>query len=138
MTSQLELPCTNQFISAVRAAIAKAKESDDPAVRYAAAAVPIYAQPKATEAQALACGCKDCLYLGLWANAWSGYQSSEHGIIWLFEEGIRQTMDRTGLDMETQCLSVLLHEIDHALQRDHVLEALQQQQEGRGQTYARP
>lgn len=136
MTTPLELPCTSQFIAAVQAAIARAKESDDPAVRYAATIVPIYAQPKATQSQALACGCRDCPYLGLWANAWPGYDVSDHGIIWLFEDGIRKTMDKTGLDMETQCLSVLLHEIDHALQRDHVLEAMEAQR--RARPYARP
>jgi len=96
-------------------------DSADDAVAYMAQFIPIYTQYRPTPEQAKAGGCVNCTYLGLWADRWPGYPSYEHGIIWLFEEGIRS---RSG-DVQAQVFSTLIHEMDHALQRDHVLDALE-------------
>lgn len=111
-----------EFMGAVQWALATAGQSPDEAVRYMVETVPVYAAPRPDIAQAQAGGCPNCVYLGLWAARWTGYQQSPHGIIWLFEEGIR----RMGGRLPQQTLGTLLHEFDHALQRDHVLEALGQ------------
>lgn len=73
--------------------------------------------------------CRACTFLGLWASYWPGYERSPHGIIFLFEDGIRKEIAKkreVGLNstLQEEGLRVFLHEVDHALQRDHVLEAL--------------
>jgi hypothetical protein len=109
------------FVDAVRWALDQAKHNPDEVVRFAAHYIPIYAQRTPTQEQAEAGGCPTCTYLGLWADRWPGYDAAPHGTVWLFEDGIK----RMGGDVRKQALGTLLHEIDHALQRDHVLEALQ-------------
>lgn len=110
-----------EFMTAVELALAEAINSPDPAVAYMAEHVPVYMQVAPTQQQAVAGGCPHCWYLGLWANNWPGYQIVPHGTIWLFEAGIRHSTP----DVVTGALSTLLHEMDHALQRDHVLEAME-------------
>ena len=112
---------TAEFIDAAEAAIAYVRNSDDPQVAYAAANVPIFIMPFPNSAQAHAGGCPSCTYLGLWANKWEGYAPSTHGIIWLYEDGIRS---KAHGDLINQTIKTLEHEIDHALQRDHVLAAM--------------
>jgi hypothetical protein len=120
-------------MAAVDLALAEAAQSSDPAVAYMAQHVPVYAQLAPTEQQAVAGGCPNCWYLGLWANSWPGYEMVPHGTIWLFEAGIRHSTK----DVVQGALSTLLHEMDHALQRDHVLEAMELKQITQGRhTYA--
>ena len=122
---QARLPVSSDFLAAVEAAVVRARQSPDECVAFMAAGnVPVFAQRRPDLAQARAGGCTACTYLGLWADSWVGYEWSEHGIIWLFEEGIR----KQGGDLTQQALITLLHEMDHALQRDHVLEALGRRQ----------
>ena len=121
---QARLPVSPEFLEVVQAAVDSARLSSDECVAFMAAGhVPVFAQRRPDQAQARAGGCVSCTYLGLWADAWGGYERSEHGIIWLFEEGIR----RQGGDLGQHTLATLLHEFDHALQRDHVLDALRRQ-----------
>lgn len=113
-----------QFVAAVKGAIQQARDYEDDAVQYLASleyGIPVYAQFKANQEQARAGGCDNCLYLGLWASSWNGYPNSPHGLVWLFETGIRAQ----GGNLQQEALRVLLHEFDHALQRDHVLDAMQ-------------
>lgn len=111
---------TPQFRSFVKAAIDELGDSEDPAVAYMSQQVPVFVQFAPTPQQARAGGCPDCTYLGLWANTWPGYDDTPHGMIWLFEHGIR----RAGGDLYSRIVYTLLHEMEHALQRDHVLDAL--------------
>lgn len=113
------------FIVAVRKAVEAATQSSDDCVRYAAAHVPIYAQKGPTPEQARAGGCSECTYLGLWAYRWPGFEVAPHGIIWLFEDGITAVAIQTNTSLVSQCLNVILHEIEHALQRDHILQAVE-------------
>jgi len=108
------------FHAAVKWALEEAKHSPDEVVRFAAYYIPIWVQYRPTPDQARAGGCEQCTYLGLWADRWPGYEKSPHGHIWLFEDGIR----RMGGGLQQQALATLLHEFDHALQRDHVLEGM--------------
>jgi len=125
---------TPDFLGAVQTAMYRASNHPDPAVRYAANNVPIYPFPKADRSQANAAGCPNCTYLGLWADHWSGYPTKRHGLIWLFEDGIR----RDGADLDACVYNVLMHEIDHALQRDHILEAMRDQRVAAYMVQARP
>jgi len=113
---------SQEFLSAVRWASEQAAQSDDEAVRFIIHYVPVYAQARPTREQAIAGGCVRCTYLGLWTSSWPGYPDAIHGTIWVFEEGIRAQ----GGDLYQQTLATLKHEIDHALERDHVLEHLKQ------------
>lgn len=115
------MPSSPEFLKAAESAVKNARENPDLAVAYAAHVVPIYAQPEPDEAQATAGGCAGCTYLGLWANHWPGYPPSDHGIIWLFETGIRA---KTLGSLEDEATFVLLHELGHALERDHVLDEM--------------
>ncbi|RJO60344.1 MAG: hypothetical protein C4542_09640 [Dehalococcoidia bacterium] len=112
------------FIAAVRAALDRAKAHNDRAVVYMADAIPVFAQLDATPEQKKAGGNPNGLFFGLWAREWPGYPYSQHGLVWLFERGIRSL----GGDLVNNAFTVLLHEFDHALQRDHVLEALERKQ----------
>ncbi len=73
--------------------------------------------------------CRACTFLGLWTSSWPGYEKSPHGLIFLFEDGIRKEIEKkreigVNSNLKEESLRVFLHEVDHALQRDHVLEAL--------------
>lgn len=114
---------STEFVAAVQAAVDRASGAKDEAVAYMARHIPVYAQYDANMAQRQAAGCAGCVYRGLWAQTWPGYPPGAHGLIWLFEVGIRQM----GGNLTEQCHQVLLHEMDHALQRDHVLDAIEQQ-----------
>lgn len=121
---EARLPVSSEFLEVVQVALSVARMSSDECVAFMAAGnVPVYAQRRPDLAQARAGGCVACTYLGLWADTWPGYDYSEHGIIWLFEQGIRKQPG----DLGQETLATLLHEMDHALQRDHVLEALGRQ-----------
>ena len=131
-----------EFQEAVLQAWNRAQHNPDPAVRFAAQNVPIYVTNKVTPAQARDAGCPDCTILGLWAAhayadyppAEGGYPASNHGLIWLYEDGIRSCAG----NLEETTHSVLIHEIDHALQRDHILEAMRKQQPAEAYAWARP
>jgi hypothetical protein len=116
---------SQEFYRAVEDAIIVCRNWDDDAIAYAAYHVPVYVADRPTRAQARAGGCPACTYLGLWCDKWPGYPASPHGIIFLFEDGIASTagMERTTLTVKTT--EVLHHELEHALQRDHVLDALE-------------
>jgi hypothetical protein len=109
------------FIDTLEGARQKALHSPDDAVRYMAEHIPIFAQWAPTPEQARAGGCERCVYLGLWADRWPGYANSLHGIIWVFESGIRGQ----GGNLPEQAYRTLIHEMDHALQRDHVLDSME-------------
>ena len=111
---------SQEFYQAVAQAIAMASQSDDQPIAYMAYAIPVYAQSEPTEAMKSAGGCAACTFLGLWTDGWAGFTAGDHGLIMLFERGIRAQ----GGDLTQQTLRVLLHEFDHALSRDHVLERL--------------
>lgn len=116
-----------QFVEAVRAAVLRARTYPDDAIQYLSSeqyGIPVYAQYKPNPEQARAGGCADCLYLGLWASFWNGYKQYPHGLIWLFEEGIRAQNN----GVHDEAYRVLLHEFQHALQRDHVLDAMMAKQ----------
>lgn len=117
---------SEEFKQACEAARIAALGADDDAVRYMAEVIPIYAQARPTREQAMAGGCATCTYLGLWADRWPGYPNSAHGHIWLFDQGIRAI----GGNLHRQVYSTLLHEFDHALQRDHVLDAMEGRKNG--------
>lgn len=110
-----------EFLEAGRLAVVKSRQVRDDAVRYMTAAIPIYAQWDATAEMALAGGCPKCTYLGLWTERWPGYENSQHGLIILFERGIRFM----GRDLWAQTYDTLIHEFGHALQLDHVIDAMQ-------------
>ena len=108
-------------------------QTQDDAIRYMARAIPIYVEPIATPDQAAAAGCPKCIYLGMWSERWPGMPVEKHGIIWLFEAGIR-TMRGNLVD---NAYEVLTHEMGHALQRDHVLDAMEEERQ-RGVTSPSP
>jgi len=118
-----------EFDYAVQMAIADVQRNPDEAVRFAMAFVPVFVMKRPTPEMAQAGGCATCTYLGLWAQHWPGYGPSElgikpenwHGVIFMFEDGIRSMTNNVNL----QARQTLLHEIDHALERDHVLQHLQ-------------
>lgn len=117
---------TEEFKTAVRSAIDAANQAPDDAIRFMARTIPIYLDDKASPEQGAAAGCPKCSYLGLWADHWPGYPSEPHGMIWLFENSIR-TM---GPDLVNHAYDVLVHEMSHALQRDHVLDAMEAEARG--------
>ncbi len=134
------MPVSPEFRAAVQRAIEMASYSSDEAYVFMASArpdgkpeVPVYIQYAPTQQQARSGGCPSCVYLGLWADRWPGYPTFDHGSIWLFESGIR-TM---GGDLTEQTYMTLTHEYDHALQRDHVLEAMNKQKLAGMQVQAR-
>ncbi len=87
--------------------------------------VPIYGQLEPTLRQQEEGGALGKVYLGLWARDWPGYPASPHGIIWVFEQGTRQFAASEGTDLTTKVMEVVLHEFGHALDRDHVLDAME-------------
>ena len=92
------------------------------AFRAAARWVPVYLQTYATQEQAEAGGCATCTYLGLWTNQWPEYPMAPHGLIFLFEDGIRRARNT----FRGQVYQTLEHELNHALGRDHVLDRLRE------------
>lgn len=107
-----------EFHGAAVTALARARNNPDLAVAYAAHVVPVYVDAAPDPAMAAAGGCPDCTYLGLWASSWPGYPPAGHGIIWLFETGIRKYASAS---LEDKVHFALVHELGHALQRDHVI-----------------
>lgn len=124
MVTQTPVEVSEEFAGAIQDIINALRYHEDPALRYMLANIPIYAQWEPTGPQRRAGGCPNCTYLGLWANQWPGYTQTQHGIIWLFERGIRGKAQHEGIDLYDATAGVLLHELDHALQRDHILESL--------------
>jgi len=129
------LPPRTEFTTTIREARDLLMVDADEAVAFAARVVPVYAQRDVDPYQERVGGCRlpggrKCTYLGLWANGWADpeFPDAPHGRIFLFEEGIRTYGDRLGVDLFTQVYDTYLHEIGHALQRDHVLEALKAEQ----------
>jgi hypothetical protein len=118
------MPLSAEFRTAVLAAVDRAKQAPDDSVRWMTAHIPVYIDARATPAQAAAGGCPHCTYLGLWAEHWPGYPPSPHGLVWLFEDGIRGQATQAWRTLSDVCFDVLVHEYGHALQRDHVLESL--------------
>jgi hypothetical protein len=127
---------TPAFLSMAMLALRDINSSHpDDAIRFAAGQVPVYTQRAPSLAQAHAGGCPPpCTYLGLWADEataarlfppgpWSE-EPAPHGIIWIFENGIRRVARG---DVYQQVHTTLVHELGHALQRDHVLDAMEQQ-----------
>ena len=119
-------PVSGDFMESARLAVVKSGQAPDDSIRYMAKAIPIYAQWEPTPEMARAGGCPNCTYLGLWTQAWSGYAGSQHGLIILFERGIRYI----GHNLWQLTYDTLLHEFGHALQLDHVLDAMQAQARG--------
>ena len=120
-----------EFFQAVQAACRACEQWDDDAIAYAAAHVPVFAERRASPRQAKAAGCTTCMYLGLWADGWPGYGTYPHGIVWLFEDGIRQTASQDETDLTDATIAVLHHELEHALQREHVLDAMERRRVAR-------
>ncbi len=119
---------SENFKSAVRSAIDAAAQVPDDAIRYMAQTIPIYLDVAATPEQGAAAGCPQCQFLGLWADHWTGYPDEPHGTIWLFEQGITLLPG----DPVNSIYDVLVHEMGHALQRDHVLDAMEAAKQPRG------
>lgn len=137
------------FHQAILTSIDLLSQVPDDAIQYLINGMPqtvtIYGEPHASSSQASAGGCAHCTYLGLWADHWPGHQMGKHGAIWLFENGIRQMgtgqyNDLVAWDgrplkgtpnmpdlLTSNTYEVFLHELGHALQRDHVLDALEAQ-----------
>jgi len=111
---------SSEFEAKVRDALHMAQQHQDEAYRFMAVEVPVYAQMMPDQQQAVAGGCPSCTYLGLWADRWRGFPDQPHGTIWLFEDGIR----KQGGHLGEKVYATLLHEFEHALGRDHVLDAI--------------
>ncbi len=112
-----------EFRSNVDEALRRAAQVPDDATAYMATHVPVYVMADNTPEQAQACGhSPETRLRGMWARQWSGYPSAPHGIVWIFEKGCRmQGGEPVGVILET-----IIHEFGHCLQRDHVLDALDQ------------
>jgi len=112
-----------EFIQAIHTAEQRARGAPDDAVRYMVDHIPVYAIYKPDDQMQRAAGCMTCIVLGLWVAEWPTVANSLHGSIFLYEQGIR----RMGGDLTDQTYQVLIHEFGHALQRDHVLDAMERQ-----------
>ena len=84
--------------------------------------VPIWAQYAANPTEAAAAGCESCRYLGMWSGNWPNLPPARHGNIILFEDAIM----RLSGDPVKRCAEIIVHELGHALERDHVTDALEQ------------
>ena len=116
---------TDNFIFVATEAMHRASQEPDDATRYMVDNIPVYATYDVTPEMNIAGGHPGEVYLGLWAEAataraW-GYDTSQHGTIWLFEKGWRSI----GGDVNAATLKTLLHEFQHAKQVDHVLDGLE-------------
>lgn len=125
-------PTTYEFHEATRRALDAARTVDDACVQYVLQHVPVYIQPFPTPEQLRQSGARGKMLLGIWAPRWPGLETGPHGLIVLFEEGIRWSAENHGNALNTETLAVLLHEIQHALQRDHILQAVEKEQEAWG------
>ncbi len=119
---------TDNFFFVAGEAMRRASEQPDDATRYMADNIPVYAVYDVTPEMNIAGQHPGAVYLGLWADPatarrW-GYDTDKHGTIWLFEKGLRSI----GSDVAAATLKTLLHEMGHALQHDHVLDALEKAQ----------
>jgi hypothetical protein len=113
-----------RFKEAARSALLRAMDparTPDDAIRYMARHIPIYLEYEASPQQAAEAGCAQCPYLGMWTPDWPGYERSPHGTIVLFEKHMQHMHG----NLEDNAYEVLTHEMGHALQRDHVLDALE-------------
>lgn len=113
-----------QFVATVNQALQMAKDptiTRDDSRRWMASNIPIFLEDQASPQEAEAAGCPWCTYLGMWTPDWPGFPRSEHGLILLFEDAIRSMRG----DLVANVYQVLTHEMDHALQRDHVLDAME-------------
>jgi hypothetical protein len=148
---------SSEFHNAILKAIDLLSQVPDDAIQYLVNGMPdtvtLYGDPTASPSQAAAGGCAHCTYLGLWADAWPGHKIGKHGAIWLFENGIRQMGqgqydDLVAWDgrplkgtaqapdqLTSNTYEVLLHELGHALNRDHVLDEVERL---RAQGYSSP
>jgi hypothetical protein len=121
------------FYAAVQDAISRAVAQADDATVYMltgwgneSEVVPIYLLPDSLPAQREAGGCPHCTYLGLWTESWPGFPGGPHGVIFLFEKGLRGMRGSQTFDgLTNNVYEVLIHELGHALQRDHVLDAME-------------
>ena len=146
-----------EFNDAIFKAIDLLSQVPDDAIQYLVNGMPdtitLYGDTTASPSQAAAGGCAHCTYLGLWADAWPHHKIGKHGAIWLFESGIRamgqgQYSDLVAWDgrplkgtpqapdqLTSNTYEVLLHELGHALNRDHVLDEVERL---RAQGYSSP
>ena len=137
MVDESGMPISPEFRNAVMSAIGKLKVSQDEAQRYMVEFVPVYALYGPSYDMKVAGGSIKNTYLGLWTDHWNGYPGSPHGLIFLFESGIRTVNP----DVYDQTYQTLVHEMDHALQRDHVLAGMHAAKargwgvQGRAQSY---
>lgn len=123
LTIQGVEPVSHEFVVMAEAARDNiARYHPNEAFRAAAVWVPVYLQRHADLQQRIAGGSAAGIFLGLWADQWPGYPPSAHGIIWLFEDGIRMARNT----LQGQVYETLEHELGHALGRDHVLDRLRE------------
>ncbi len=116
-------PISDEFRRAYLGAQQNLLHYPDDSVQYMAEFVPVYLDRAPTIEQKQAGGCTKCTYFGLWAAQWRGMARAEHGMVWLFEDGIRTING----DLIENTTKVLYHELyEHALQNDHVLDAMEQ------------
>ena len=124
-----DMPTSSEFLDLAKAVrLWVIQYHDDEAAAFAASVVPIWTMRDANPEMKRAGRCPGCRFLGLWAKKWTGYTDEEHGHIWLFEEGIREEARRKGISLSDQLADTLIHELDHALERDHVLEHMRRAQ----------
>jgi hypothetical protein len=113
-------PPTPQFIKAVQEALAIARESPDEKIRYCVDYVPIVMLMIPTEEQANAGGSPGSSYMGPRVDKWPGYPVYDHGMIFIYEQGIQMQARDNDISLRDSALRTILHEYDHALRRDHI------------------
>ncbi len=109
---------SQEFLDLALIAQDAALNAPDDAVQYMVQMVPIHLQYDPTHDQRVAGGCLNCTYLGLWTD--QDPRPSQHGHIWIFEHGITAVSK----DVLGQIYQTIIHEMGHALQRDHVLDGM--------------
>lgn len=124
---------SQQFMDAINNAEARAQQAPDDSIRYMTRNIPVFAlkhpTPEMQKAAQRSAGCTACVVLGLWVKEWPGYPPNCHGTIFLYEDGITMAGAIPGAasnSLEDKTYSVLVHEFGHALQRDHVLDTMEQ------------
>lgn len=123
---------SDEFVAIVQQARLMAAAAPDDAIRYMAHAIPINVLPYIIPAMAAAGGNPGRPHRGLWTDQWPGLGKPEHGMIWIMEDGNRLS---AGGDLLWTTYETLTHEMAHALQRDHVLDAMERErQRARGFT----
>ena len=93
----------------------------DKAVRYAAEVVPVYVMPYPTSELEAAASCDFCHHLGRWIPGSHDGVDAPHGTVYLFEKGIT---DEAEANRHDNTYGALVHELGHALNRDHVIEEM--------------